>query len=248
MPINQPATQIKLTNVSMVRIKKGKKRFEIACYQNKVQDWRLKVEKDLDEVLQIHQVFTNVSKGQVASNEDLISGFGSTDVDTIIQEILDKGEIQLNEKERQANILQKTNEFLNIISTKCINPKSKKRYPPSMIQKCLDQLKFHLSPTKPTKQQALDAIKLLVAKQLVPIARAQMKVKIIVAVKVKKQLFDEQIKELIDHIEEENTPNAKVFECIGIIDPVNYKEISDLLIKKKNDASIEVLDMAAIKE
>lgn len=43
MPINQPSNQIKLTNVSLVRMKKGKKRFEIACYQNKVQDWRSNV-------------------------------------------------------------------------------------------------------------------------------------------------------------------------------------------------------------
>lgn len=29
--INQPSNQIKLTNVSLVRLKKGKKRFELAC-------------------------------------------------------------------------------------------------------------------------------------------------------------------------------------------------------------------------
>lgn len=40
MPINQPANQIKLTNVSVVRYKKGGKRFEIACYKNKVREWR----------------------------------------------------------------------------------------------------------------------------------------------------------------------------------------------------------------
>ena len=131
--INQPASQIKLTNVSLVRMKKGKKRFEIAFYQNKVQDWRLKVEKDLDEVLQIPLVFLNVSKGQVANNSDLLKYFGKTDSNEIILEILEKGEIQLNEKERSANLQQKNNEFLNIISTKCINPKSKKRYPPSML-------------------------------------------------------------------------------------------------------------------
>ena len=38
-------------------------------------------EKDLDEVLQTHTVFTNVSKGQVASKEDLIRIFG-TDKET----------------------------------------------------------------------------------------------------------------------------------------------------------------------
>lgn len=116
-----------------------------------------------------------------------------------------------------------------------------------MIQKVLNELKFHLSPTKPTKQQALDAIKLLVAEQMIPIARAQMKVKIIVASKVKKQLFDEKIKELIDSVEEE-IPGTKTFECIAIIDPVNYREIVEIVEKKKNDAMIEVLDMAAIKE
>ena len=85
--INQPNSQIRLTNVSLVRMKKGKKRFEIACYQNKVQDWRLKVEKDIDEVLQIPQVFINVSKGQVANNDDLQKCFVNTNQDEIIAEI-----------------------------------------------------------------------------------------------------------------------------------------------------------------
>ena len=64
--INQPSNQIKLTNVSMVRLKKGKKRFEIACYKNTVQSYRAGHETDLDNVLQIPNVFLNVSKGQVA--------------------------------------------------------------------------------------------------------------------------------------------------------------------------------------
>lgn len=250
--INQPNSQIRLTNVSLVRMKKGKKRFEIACYQNKVQDWRQKTEKDLDEVLQIPQVFTNVSKGQIANNDDLKSCFGTTNTDEIILEILDKGEIQLNEKERNANLQQKQNEFLNIISTKCINPRSKKRYPPSMIQKALNEVKFHLNPSKPTKIQALDAIKVLVERQVFPIARAQMKVKVVLANKVKKQVYDEHIKPLIDKIEEEQQ-DAKLFECTGIIDPYNYRAIVDLLQGenakvKQGEGSIEVVDMAAIQE
>uniref|UniRef100_A0A0L0NSV9 Ribosome maturation protein SDO1 n=1 Tax=Candidozyma auris TaxID=498019 RepID=A0A0L0NSV9_CANAR len=249
--INQPSNQIKLTNVSLVRMKKGKKRFEIACYQNKVQDWRLRVEKDLDEVLQIPQVFMNVSKGQVANNEDLLNAFGTTNHDEIILEILDKGEIQLNEKERSANLQQKQNEFLNLISTKCINPRSKKRYPPSMIQKALNQLKFHLNPNKPTKTQALEAIKLLISEQLMPIARAQMKVKITLLARVQLS-FDEHFRVLLDTIEDEKAGD-KLFEVIAIIDPSNYKNIVDLLQGenaqvKKGEGSVEVLDMSAVKE
>jgi hypothetical protein len=34
-------------------------------------------EKDIDEVLQVHTVFTNVSKGQVAKTADLLKAYGT---------------------------------------------------------------------------------------------------------------------------------------------------------------------------
>lgn len=36
-------------------------------------------EKDIDEVVQTQQIFTNVSKGQLAKKEDLIAAFGTDD-------------------------------------------------------------------------------------------------------------------------------------------------------------------------
>ena len=60
--VKQPVSQVRLTNVAIVKMKKNGHRFEIACYKNKVVNWRNKVETDLDEVLQIRSVFENVSK------------------------------------------------------------------------------------------------------------------------------------------------------------------------------------------
>lgn len=97
-----------MTNVSIVRYKKGGKRFEvrpllrplrspeltfenllvqIACYKNKVQEWRTGVETDLDEVLQIERVFTNVSKGQAAKSDELSKAFGKLGQDEIVKEV-----------------------------------------------------------------------------------------------------------------------------------------------------------------
>jgi len=45
--IKTPTNQKLLTNVAVVRLKKGGKRFEIACYRNKVLSWRQGTEKDL---------------------------------------------------------------------------------------------------------------------------------------------------------------------------------------------------------
>ena len=49
---------------------------QIACYKNKVQEWRNGVEKNLDDVLQISNIFVNVSKGELAKHQDLQKAFG----------------------------------------------------------------------------------------------------------------------------------------------------------------------------
>lgn len=228
----------------MVKLKKAKKRFEVACYQNKVQDYRNGVEKDLDEVLQINQVFINVSKGQVASKEDLQKAFQTTDVDAIIKEILFKGEIQLSEKERQLQLNKINNEMLTIISAKCINPKSKKRYPPTMIHKALLELKFNVVVNKAAKLQALEAIKLLIAKQIIPIARSKMKIK--VAVNLETAGSSELIEQLNTLIRSGQTSQTETaWTSIGLIDPVAYRELVNICNQK---ATLQVLDMAVIEE
>ncbi|KAM3070275.1 hypothetical protein ACMFMG_010111 [Clarireedia jacksonii] len=141
MPINQPSNQIKLTNVSLVRYKKAKKRFEIACYKNKVLEWRSGIEKDLDNVLQIPNVFLNVSKGQTAPNADLAKAFGpGVPVQDIILEILNKGELQVGEKERHAQLERVHNEVVGIVASKLVDPKTKRVYTTGMIEKALEML------------------------------------------------------------------------------------------------------------
>jgi len=44
-------------------------------------------ETNLDDVLQIHNVFVNVSKGEVAKSGDLQKAFGKTDISDIVKEV-----------------------------------------------------------------------------------------------------------------------------------------------------------------
>ncbi|KAF3940661.1 hypothetical protein ABW19_dt0205182 [Dactylella cylindrospora] len=138
--VNQPSGSIKLTNVSLVRMRKAKKRFELACYKNKVLEWRNGVEKDIDEVLQIHQVFLNTSKGMVAPTADLQKAWPGKSTEEIILEILAKGELQVGDKERgqQLEMLQK--EVIQIVTEKCVDPGTGRVYTPGMIEKALEGL------------------------------------------------------------------------------------------------------------
>ncbi|KAH8673970.1 UPF0023 family protein [Xylariales sp. PMI_506] len=142
--INQPSNQIKLTNVSLVRLKKGKRRFEIACYKNKILEWRQGIETDLDEVLQIPNVFLNVSKGQTAPKEDLAKAFGKDKpLNDIILEILNKGDIQVGGAERAAQLERVHNEVISIVASKLVDPRTKRVYTSGMIEKALDMLSSH---------------------------------------------------------------------------------------------------------
>ncbi|CAO3626171.1 unnamed protein product [Cunninghamella echinulata] len=205
MPIQQPSGQIKLTNVSIVRLRKGGKQFELACYKNKVMEWRSNVETNLDEVLQIHSVFLNVSKGQVASKEDLKKCFKHDDTDKVIQEILKKGELQVAEKERSNQLESMWKDIANIVTDNCVNPQTKRPYTVTMIEKAMQDLHLSVNPKRSSKSQALDVIKQLQEKQLLPIQRAQMRIRITLPQgKEFKKVLKESIQPLVTSIEEED--------------------------------------------
>lgn len=99
------------------------------------------METDLDNVLQIPNVFLSVSKGQTAPTADLQKAFGAkTSTDDIIQEILKKGEMQVGEKERHAQVERLEKEVLDIVAGKLVDPRSKRVYTSGMIGKALEML------------------------------------------------------------------------------------------------------------
>lgn len=240
MSIFTPTNQIRLTNVAIVRMKRGGKRFEVACYKNKVVSWRNKTETDLDEVMQTVNVFTNVSKGTIAKKEDLIKCFGHDDVKKICTEILDKGELQISEKERQTQLESTAKEVATIVSEKCINSETKRPFPVSIIEKSMKQIHFSINPKKNTKQQALEVIKKL--KEVLPIERCMMKLRIITHKRNKQKL-----KELASEIESENVEGDGILEIIMSINPGNFREI-DEVIRTTPKSQLHVLSIVEMND
>ncbi|EFR00497.1 hypothetical protein MGYG_03499 [Nannizzia gypsea CBS 118893] len=152
--IMQPSNQIKFTNVSIVRLKKGKKRYELACYKNKLLEYRSGAETDLDNVLQIPTVFLSVSRGHTAPTAELAKSFGKDyKTEDVIQEILRKGEVQVGEKERRDILDRVEKEVLEIVSARLVDPVSKRVYTTGMIGKALDQLSAASGQQQQQQQQ-----------------------------------------------------------------------------------------------
>ncbi|KAB7504349.1 Ribosome maturation protein SBDS [Armadillidium nasatum] len=225
-------------------MKKGGKRFEIACYKNKVLEWRQKVEKDIDEVLQTHTVFTNVSKGQVAKKEDLLKCFQMEDQTKICNLILEKGELQVSDKERQNNLESSFKEIATIVADKCINPETKTPYTVSIIEKAMKDIHFSIKPNRNNKQQALEVMKQL--NEVIPIQRAQMKVKIQIPGKDSKKIKEKCVTPVVTIENETHDPNLTI---VGLIDPGNFKILSEQLSEQtKGKAKLEVLSLKEVTD
>lgn len=200
---------------------------QIACYSNTVRAWRTGAQTDLSEVIQIESVFTNVSKGAVASADDLQRAFGTSDVKEVMMQILKKGELQVGEKERAVELEELRREICTEVASRCVDPNTQRPHTVGMIEKAMNEIGYNVQGSKVAKAQAspptsslfshplhleltgncpplqaLDLIKVLQAKKTLPIARAQMRVRVTMSSKEGKKL-KEKIMPLVTKVEDD---------------------------------------------
>lgn len=198
-------------------------------------------EKDIDEVLQTHTVFTNVSKGQVAKKEDIIKAFGTDNQTEICKEILAKGELQITDKERQSHNEQMFRDIATTVANTCVNPDLKRPYPVTIIEKAMKEIHYSIKPNQSTKQQALQVIKLIKEKDAIPIERAKMKLKINFRGNSSKKIKEKIMKIESVEIESEEKSDDEI-TLVFLIDPGAFKDVDGMVkAENKGNALIEVM-------
>jgi len=245
-PIKRPQGQKPLTNVAVVRFKWKNKRFEIACYKNKVISWRKGAEKDLSEVLQTDTIFKNVQRGIEAPAKDMKQAFKTTDKGTICKLILEKGQLQVSKKERKDGLEAKAKEIATIVCNKCVSKETRKPFPVSVIESAMRDIcklpgnAWTVRLNKSSKVQANELIAILQDNEM-PIERAQMKLTIDIPKKLGKKIKPELLG-LLSSIEKEVF--GMKYQMTVLIDPGQYRPICDVVSKAtRGQGRVAVLDM-----
>jgi hypothetical protein len=94
----------------------------------------------------------------------------------VVKLILDKGDIQVSEKERNLNFQNVKNDIANIIVEKTYNLENGLPFTHNVILKVLNDINFNLKESEDAKKQALKAIKLIQEKDILPIERKMMQI------------------------------------------------------------------------
>jgi ribosome maturation protein SDO1 len=154
--------------------------------------------------------------------------------DEVVKLILEKGEIQVSEKERQLSIQNMKNDIANIIVEKTFNTQNGLPFPQNIILKVLDDINFCFNEKEDAKKQALKAIKLIQEKDILPIERKLMQIYVTIKnSKVFQQKDYEEFKEKFSNflkssnsqVVDSNMDNPKLFKVKCIIHPNHYREI-----------------------
>mmetsp|Transcript_53820 Transcript_53820/g.60127 ORF Transcript_53820/g.60127 Transcript_53820/m.60127 type:complete len:430 (+) Transcript_53820:25-1314(+) len=245
--IHTPINQVKLTNVAVVRMNKGGKRFEIACYRNRVVDYRQGLEQDLSEVLQTERIFVNVSKGEFAKAKDMLKVFGTKDDNVISKLILSKGQLQVSDKERTQQSEKTSAQIAEWISKNCVHPTSDRPYTISQIRHAMQQAKVSIHSTKKLKPQYLDCVKLL--QKVMPIQRAKMELLLLIPpgdkIEIENTLNDNSVS--FPKMESMNTTEKDPLEYQILVDPSLYRILNDAM-QKMSGARIEIVNQVVTKQ
>lgn len=170
---------ISLDEAVIARLHIGEDHFEILVDPRAAERLIEGKEIDILSSLVIDAIFKDSKKGTHASQESLEKVFGTDDVETIVKEIIIKGEIQLTTEQRHEMTEQKRKRIIDIIVKNAMDPQTKMPHPRQRIELAIDEAGVHIDPFKPVDEQVKTIVEKL--RPIVPISMDQVKISVKIA-------------------------------------------------------------------
>lgn len=195
-------------------------------------------------MLHTNTVFTNVSKGQVAKHEDLAKSFNKASLTEICKEILEKGEIQVTDKERHNQSDKLSTDIAACVAKECCDPTAKRPYTVADIEAAMKDLNFTAKPNRAAKLQVVDVVAQL--KDKMSIERASFRVRIEFTMKDWKEL-KQNITKVCTSVEEDHF-HGNTVRMMCVIEPGSFTEIQELVKHAtKGTGNVTVVNVKARK-
>ena len=114
------------------RIKQAGKNFEIVVDLDDALKFRKGLSNSVN-FLDVETVFTDSKKGLKASEKDVMSAFGTTDISAVASKIVKSGEVLLTQEHRDDERDKRIKQVIDFIRVNAIDPKTGNPYTPEII-------------------------------------------------------------------------------------------------------------------
>ncbi|MEM7816696.1 MAG: ribosome assembly factor SBDS [Candidatus Aenigmatarchaeota archaeon] len=171
---------VTLDKAIIAKIEKGDKKFEILVDPELAYEYREKKIQNIDirKILAVDNIFKDSKKGMPASKQDLINFFGTDDIEKIVKDIIEKGEIQLTTEMRRKKLEAKKMEIAEFIAKNSIDPRTKIQHSVQRILNAMEEAKDHMDKFKKSEEQIGDVVKAISSIMPISFERIKLYIKI----------------------------------------------------------------------
>lgn len=162
---------VSLDNAVIARLKIQGENFEIYVDPDLAQKYREGEKIELHNLLAVETVFKDAAAGEKASEHVMEKIFSTTDLKTIVDRILTKGELHLTTEQKRKKLEETKKQIITIIARNAMNPQTGTPHPPARIEKAMEEAKVNISITKSAQEQVEAVLKAI--KPVIPITFAK---------------------------------------------------------------------------
>jgi len=149
-------------HLNLAIYKKGGERFEIAVEPELALKFKQGENIPIREIVHSDKIFSDVQKGQLASENRLQEIFKTTNTYKIAETIIQKGEIQLTSEYREKLREQKRKKIISLIQKYGVDPRTKAPHTQQRIESAFEEAKVRIDEHKKAEdqiQEILDKLK-----------------------------------------------------------------------------------------
>jgi ribosome maturation protein SDO1 len=159
------------------KISREGKHFEILVDMEEALKFKKSNGKEGKAILEIDKIFTNIKRGDVASNDDLKNTFETTDIQQIAEKIIKDGEIEETQEHRDSEQSAKFKQVVDFLTKNAVDAQSGNPLTTERVKNALEQSNVNIK-NKPIEEQIKEIIPEL--SKIIPIKIETKKVKIII--------------------------------------------------------------------
>lgn len=161
--------------ITIAKIRKGSQHYEILVDM----DEALQFKEGKSDFLNIEgdKVFTNSKKGDVASNSELESAFGTSNPLEVGKIIVKQGDVQVDQSHREEEKETQIKQIVDFLSRNAIDPQSGRPITPERLRSALKEARVQIKNT-PVENQAQEIVEKISG--IMPIKIEVKKIKVVI--------------------------------------------------------------------
>jgi ribosome maturation protein SDO1 len=152
---------IKKEHHNLARLKKAGETFEVSINPDFAIELKKGKNVEVKDCLNSEEIFADVRKGFLASEEKVKEVFGTDDALEIAKKIIKEGEISLTHEYREKIREDKKKKIITTISRNAIDPRTKLPHPAARIEGAIEEAKVIIDEFRPAEEQIEEIVRKL---------------------------------------------------------------------------------------